>query len=378
MANLRVNGWGPFAIPGEKARLQRLEKSVKDLVAVSANRTPEDRRASPPDQRRTERDRLSQSPSPGTESGAEPSTAKWQRLGERKIFFEGQEGADVAQLQQRLLNFGFLPRASISGRFDDATKNALRDFQHKFGIYVDGVAGSVTAKVLRFLSTIDYRPDQIPVPDDVLVLIQRVARSQRLGIALIGRVAARGVDAKLSEVRLDIINSISHKLVALLNDHPILQGAELPEGYTPERAAQLADSIDAELVIYLDILNSPSAGPGIATYFFSVGTSDSAIGAPLATCIRDELIRVTGVRDRGCSGEDSHLLQQPNAPTVRVELGNINDQDDRVRLENQEHQQELATAIMLGISRLYELELPRTAALYYEDTTNTLDKDDLT
>jgi hypothetical protein len=63
---------------------------------------------------------------------------------------------------------------------------------------------------------------------------------------------------------------------------------------------------------------------------------------------------------------------------VRVELGNINDHGDRARLENQEHQQQLATAIMMGISRLYELELPRTAALYYEDTTNSLNKDDLT
>jgi len=378
MSNLRVNGWGPFAIPGEKARLKRLEKRVQDFVAVSTNRAAEERRAGSSVQRRTERNPVSQFPSSDKESRAKLSVSKWQQqLGERKIFFEGQEGADVEQLQHRLVNFGFLSRASISGQFDDATKNALRDFQHKFGIYVDGVAGSVTAKVLRFLSTIDYRPDQIPVPDDVLVLIQRVARSQRLGIALIGRVA-RGLNAELSEIRLDVIDSVSHELVALLNDHPILQGAELPEGYTPERATQLADSIDAELVIYLDILNSPSAGPGIATHFFSAGTSDSAIGAPLATCIHDELIRVTGVRDRGCSGEDSHLLQQPNAPTVRVELGNINDQSDRVRLENQAHQRQLATAIMLGISRLYELELPRTAAQYYEDTTNSLNKDDFT
>ncbi len=362
MVDLRVGGWGPFKIPGEKARLERLEKFVEGLVVDSGNRTIEKRRESHSLQRRPAEDQLPRSSS-GTQSGFKASTTKWQQLGERKIFFEGQEGQDVEQLQQRLSSFGFLPKAAVSGRFDDVTKNALRDFQHKFGIYVDGVAGSVTAKVLRFLSTIDYQPDQIPVPDDVLVLIQRVARSQRLGIALVGKVAAQEADAEIAEVRLEVIERVSRELISLLNNHPILQADEVPEGYTPERAAQLADSIDAELVIYLDIVNSPSVGSGIATYFFSAGSSDSAIGAPLATCIHDELIRVAGVRDRGYIGEDSYLLQRPNAPTVRVELGNINDPGDRAHLEDQEHQHQLATAIMVGISRLYELELPEALPL---------------
>ena len=350
MADLRVNGWGPFPIPGEKARLQRLERRVDELLAVTSNATTEERRPS-------------RGPSSRTEGMAETSGKRWERLGERKIFFAGQEGADVSQLQQRLSRFGFLPRASISGKFDDVTKNALRDFQHRFGIYVDGVAGSVTAKVLRFLGTIDYQPDQFPVPDDVLVLIQRVARSQRLGIALIGNAAAQREDAGQTDVRVEIIKRVSQELVKLLNDHPILQGAEFPEGYTPERAAQLADSIDAELVIYLDVLSTPDTGPGIATYFFSTATSDSAVGAPLARCIHDELKRVVGADDRSCRGEDSHLLQQPKAPTVRVELGNLNYQIDRERLEDQGHIHLLARAIMIGISRLYELELPGTTAL---------------
>jgi hypothetical protein len=363
MANLQVNGWGPFRIPGEKARLQRLENSVDQLLAASSKTPAQEHRADSSLYRTAEERQQSRPPSTGREGSVEASAGRWERLGERKIFFEGQEGADVAQLQKQLWNFGFLPKASISGRFDDVTENALRDFQHRFGIYVDGVAGSVTAKVLRFLGTIHYQPDQIPVPDDVLVLIQRVARSQRLGIALIGKAdTIQREDVERADVRLEIINSVSRELVSLLNDHPILQGAELPEGYTPERAAQLADSIDAELVIYLDVLNDSDIGPGIATYFFSTATSDSAIGAPLAKCIHDELKRVAGVSDRGCTGEDSRLLQQPNAPTVRVELGNLNNQSDRARLEDQGHIHRLAKAMMLGISRLYELELPETTA----------------
>jgi N-acetylmuramoyl-L-alanine amidase len=359
MADLRVSGWGPFRMPGEKARLRRIEENVAKFMASPA--------AAPPGHSQPAGEKRPAVAEPPTDLGspdrAEVPGRKW-RLGERKLFFTGQEGPDVAHLQQKLSVFGFLPKASVTGRFDDETKEALRDFQHRFGIYVDGVAGSVTAMVLQFLSKIDYQPDLIPVPDDTLALIQRVARSQRLGIALIGAaVTATPENTGRAAERLEIIKSVSLQLVSALNDHPILQGAEFPEGYTAERAAQLADSINAELVIYLNVLDDPGTRLGVATYFFKTNTADSAIGAPLARCIHDELRQVDGVDDRGCNGEDSQLLQAPKAPTVRIELGNLSHPIDRARLQDPQHIQDLADAITRGISRLYGLELPGPAAL---------------
>jgi N-acetylmuramoyl-L-alanine amidase len=358
MANLRVSGWGPFPVPGERARLRRLEKSIDQLLA-----TPLDPAGGGPAGSQPPPATADPHPAPSSARGngdeVELSGRSWEQVGDRKIFFEAQEGADVAQLQQRLASFGFLQEASISGKFDKETKDALTAFQHKFGIYVDGVAGSVTAKVLRFLEAIDYQPDNVPVSDDVLVLIQRVTRSQKLGIALVGKsFAIQRSGLGQVDARLKIVNRVSRELVGLLNDHPILQGAEFPEGYTPERAVQLANSIDAELVVYLDVLDSADTEPGIATFFFSTGTSDSAIGAPLAGCIHDELTGLPEVSNRGCKGEDSPLLQGPNAPTVRIELGNLSDQADRARLEDRRYIKQLASAIMTGISRLYDLDLP--------------------
>jgi len=359
MVNLKVTGWGPFPVPGEKARLRRLERSVDQLMATSSSdsaeyelsetrapRIPGDSVAAPVSSR-------------GNDDEVEPSSRGWENLGERKIFFEDQEGVDVAQLQQRLAGFGFLQESSISGKFDNETKDALTAFQHKFGIYVDGVAGSVTMKVLRFLSSIDYQPDTIPVSDDVLVLIQRIARSRSLGIALIGRsfVIQRSGSGNM-DARLKIVNRASRELVKALNKHPVLQGAEFPERYSPDRAIHLANSIDAELVIYLDVLDNSEIPPGIATFFFHTGEYDSAIGTPLAECIHDELIRVPGVRDRGCIGEDSFLLQGPKAPTVRIELGNLRDPGDQERLKDGSHIKQLVAAITTGISRLYDLDLP--------------------
>lgn len=363
MANLRVNGWGPFPVPGEKARLRRLEMEVDRLFAAHSDTGGEEKR-SEPGPGHLEEQRKPVLPAVGrTESERAAPPERGGNLGERKIFFEGQAGADVVELQQRLSSFGFLPEGSISGNFDNRTKEALREFQHDFGIYVDGVAGTVTAKVVRFLDSIDYNPDQLPVPNDIMVLIQRVARSQRLGIVLIGNTAiADQNDADQPNARLDIISNVSQELVNLLNDHPILQGAVVPEGYTWQRTAQLADSIDAEMVIYLDVADDSDREPGIASYFFSIGKSESAIGTPLARSIHNELTRITGVNDRGAHGVDSHVLQQPEAPTVRVVLGNLGNKDDARRLRDPEDIRMLANAIMQGISRLYDLELPEATA----------------
>jgi peptidoglycan hydrolase-like protein with peptidoglycan-binding domain len=334
-------------MPGESARIARLEQTL-DAVFERRQATPAD--VPPP-----------AGPGPAGPVPIQPAEqgeplSGWARLGQRKLFFEGQEGGDVRHLQRQLARFGFLPSGQDTGRFDQVTKDALRAFQHDFGIYVDGVAGSVTAKVFRFLETIDYHADGLPVSEDTKILIQRVARSQQLGIALVGAPTPRGDTA--ANGRGVIVRAVTDELVTLLNASTTWQGADIPPSHTPERAAQLADSIDAELVVYLDVIDDTGTGAGIATYYFGTATSDSAIGRPLAECIHDEIVRRTGVADRGCIGEDSRILQQPKAPTVRIELGNLAAAQDRSRLADPDHLRNLAAGMMSGVSRLYALDLP--------------------
>lgn len=362
MVLLKVNGWGPFPVPGEKARLRRLERSVDQLLTNSSD-TPALARTDGPDGAPSSPIPTSSPPAVSAlhESGddVDVSDRNWPEHSEHKILFEDQTGAEVAELQHRLVRFGFLQSGFTEGKFDEDTRAALAQFQRKFGIYVDGVAGLVTAKVMRFLDKIGYGPDTVPVSEDHRVLIQAAARSRSMGIALIGNYAiGQRSDPGQLDARLKVINKASRELVKDLDHHPLLQGAEFPERYTPERAIRQSNSIRAELVLYLDVLDTLDTGPGIATVFFHTGTSDSTIGAPLAACIHDELIKVPGVQDRGCLGEDSPLLQGPTAPTVRVELGNLSDPDDRLRLEDRDHIKQLTGAIVAGISRLYDLDLP--------------------
>ena len=55
----------------------------------------------------------------------------------------GSSGRDVARLQERLAEFGFF-EGEITGEFDAQTETAVKDFQDKKGLAVDGFVGIIT------------------------------------------------------------------------------------------------------------------------------------------------------------------------------------------------------------------------------------------
>jgi soluble lytic murein transglycosylase-like protein len=67
-------------------------------------------------------------------------------LGQRELAV-GAVGWDVAVLEFRLRRLG-LRRSAIDGRFTRATAAALRRYQRRNGLFVDGIAGPLTYRVL--------------------------------------------------------------------------------------------------------------------------------------------------------------------------------------------------------------------------------------
>lgn len=59
----------------------------------------------------------------------------------------GSSGAAVKKLQQRLKDLGYYS-GTVSGTYDDATKDAVKAFQERNGEWVDGVAGEDTQQTL--------------------------------------------------------------------------------------------------------------------------------------------------------------------------------------------------------------------------------------
>ena len=60
----------------------------------------------------------------------------------------GAEGETVVQIQDCLVQFGYLDSTNINGKYDDATEAAVRAFQAANNLKVDGICGSETLKVL--------------------------------------------------------------------------------------------------------------------------------------------------------------------------------------------------------------------------------------
>ncbi|HXF98197.1 MAG TPA: transglycosylase SLT domain-containing protein, partial [Gaiellaceae bacterium] len=67
-------------------------------------------------------------------------------LGQRELAV-GAVGWDVAVLEFRLRRWG-LPERAVDGRFTRATAAALRRFQRRHGLLVDGIAGPMTYRAL--------------------------------------------------------------------------------------------------------------------------------------------------------------------------------------------------------------------------------------
>ena len=81
---------------------------------------------------------------------------------------KGDKGEDVKSLQQRLKDLGYY-KGNITGTVNDATVNALRDFQKKSNIGVDGVCGPVTRTVLYGVNAVYAQPTAIPVAPETPV-----------------------------------------------------------------------------------------------------------------------------------------------------------------------------------------------------------------
>lgn len=70
---------------------------------------------------------------------------------------EGSEGEDVARVQQRLIELGYL-RGEADGKYGRATNLAVQSFQKAAGLDVDGMTGEKTADAL-FADNAPHAPE---------------------------------------------------------------------------------------------------------------------------------------------------------------------------------------------------------------------------
>ena len=65
-------------------------------------------------------------------------------------FIPGTSSEGIKHLQERLQEFGFY-QGALTGNFDQATEDAIKNFQEANGLAVDGIGGLMTLHALDLL-----------------------------------------------------------------------------------------------------------------------------------------------------------------------------------------------------------------------------------
>jgi len=106
------------------------------------------------------------------------------------IIKQGQRGATVRQIQQKLKNWGYY-KGKVDGIFGAQTKEAVKYFQRKNGLKVDGVVGKQTLAALG-ISTSNNSNNSNYSESDVY-LLAKVIYGEARGESYTGQVAVGAV-----------------------------------------------------------------------------------------------------------------------------------------------------------------------------------------
>ena len=293
----------------------------------------------------------------GPETFAALTEAHW-RLGDRVLAHQAGQplvGDDVADLQAQLLELGYDIKRS-DGVFGSTTAEALRAFQHDYGLVPDGICGPGTLRALRQLGrrVVGGRPQ----------LLRELVAVADSGPSLLGKRIVldpgHGGDdpgvtyGTLTETSIvwDVATRLEGRLTALGVRTWLTRGPH--NNRTDNERAAFANEISADLVLslHVDGFASPIAH-GLAAYYYGAGEASSTIGERLADLVQRELVARTGMQDNRIHGKGWALLRRTRMPAVRVELGYLTSPVDRAMLEEPLFRDTVAEGLLVAVQRLY-------------------------
>lgn len=105
----------------------------------------------------------------------------------------GSTGSEVTKIQTRLKNWGYY-NGSVDGKYGAATQKAVKEFQKKNGLTVDGIAGSAT------LSAMGIASSSSSASNNDVYLLARAINGEARGEPYSGQVAVGAV----------ILNRVKH------------------------------------------------------------------------------------------------------------------------------------------------------------------------
>lgn len=96
-----------------------------------------------------------------------------------------------------------------------------------------------------------------------------------------------------------------------------------------------------------------NAAHGIETFTY---TTRSASSVALATAVQRQLIKTTGLYDRGVKAENFHMVREFKGPAILVECGFMSHKDEATLLKSDSYRRKCAAAIVAGIAEATDLK----------------------
>lgn len=93
--------------------------------------------------------------------------------------------------------------------------------------------------------------------------------------------------------------------------------------------------------------HTASSARGIETYYYKPG----GMGEKMAKAIQSELIKATGLVDRGAKAGNLHVVRETNAPAILVEAGFISNPQEEALMKQANFDEKIAEAICIGFSK---------------------------
>lgn len=369
--HLKASGWGLFRMPGERARLERIESEARQVfdIAKRAGRASSGSRGRPDapesdddDESRGDDGDESRGPVAGIgRTRSDAAEGPSDTLGDRYLAYlpsnRPVRGDDVLELQRQLRKLGYGNNLELDGIFGVETNLALVDFQATYGIRDDGVCGRVSILVLDYLRRHNIDAEN-PATQADLERIKWSASEQQQGLIVVDPVYLDDGEQSAEQndiltVARDLLEKAIDKQIDYQTLHP--QGKPMngePAVSAVERSS-FANGMRAVLMISLSLEYKPDGIVGVATFCSTLDHPFANASKDLASYIQEEMVSATGALDRGVFEEDTELFSNTSAPSVRVMLGNVGIPSEMSRFApGSGYLDSLAHAIATGVQRL--------------------------
>lgn len=219
----------------------------------------------------------------------------------------------------------------------------------KRGIVAIGVVVVIAVAVVLVLTLNRSAPTE---PDPVYIIAIDAGHGGRDPGANPDGVLEKDINLLIVEILRDLVEAEPDLTPALIRSLDIFISLE----------DRIAKAEEAGAVLYVTVHVNSFTGPdpsGVETLVDNTRPVDDDSWV-LAELIQDNVVRMTGARDRGTRAQESYL-QRTSMPAVSVETGYVTNPEERAKLVDPEYQAKIADGILAGIRQFIDWKYPESA-----------------